>query len=38
MGSSSLTKGRQYLGVTEPISLAGPSESDVIKTKELEKV
>lgn len=27
----------QYLGVTEPISLGGPSEFDYIKTAELEK-
>ena len=26
------------LGITEPISLAGPTEYDVMKTKELEKV
>lgn len=28
----------QRLGITEPISLGGPSEFDVIKTRELEKV
>lgn len=28
----------QHLGVTEPISLGGPTEFDVIKTRELEKV
>jgi poly(A) polymerase len=27
----------QYLGVTEPISIAGPTEMDCIKTRELEK-
>ncbi|MCL7035602.1 hypothetical protein MKW94_000891 [Papaver nudicaule] len=27
----------QQLGITEPISLAGPSEIDVTKTQELEK-
>lgn len=27
----------QWLGITEPISLGGPSEYDVIKTRELEK-
>lgn len=26
------------VGITEPISLSGPSEFDVIKTQELEKV
>lgn len=41
MGSPILnnrSNGQQYLGVTEPISLGGPSEFDVIKTQELEKV
>lgn len=28
----------QRLGITEPISLSGPTEYDVIKTRELEKV
>ena len=28
----------QRLGITEPISLGGPTEYDVIKTHELEKV
>ncbi|KAI0488563.1 hypothetical protein KFK09_028400 [Dendrobium nobile] len=38
MGSSVVAKrGNGYLGVTEPISLSGPTELDVIKTKELEK-
>ncbi|CAA6665454.1 unnamed protein product [Spirodela intermedia] len=39
MGSSSINKRSrgQHLGVTEPISLTGPTESDVIKTRELEK-
>ncbi|KAJ0104502.1 nuclear poly(A) polymerase 1-like [Pistacia vera] len=27
----------QRLGITEPISLGGPTEFDVIKTRELEK-
>ncbi|XP_017247628.1 nuclear poly(A) polymerase 1 isoform X1 [Daucus carota subsp. sativus] len=27
----------QHLGITEPISLAGPTEYDVMKTRELEK-
>jgi hypothetical protein len=27
-----------YLGVTEAISIAGPTEMDCIKTRELEKV
>lgn len=29
---------RQYLGVTEPISLGGPTELDLVRTQELEKV
>ncbi|KAL5189182.1 Nuclear poly(A) polymerase 1 [Glycine soja] len=29
---------QQLLGITEPISLGGPTEYDVIKTRELEKV
>ncbi|KAK1302739.1 hypothetical protein QJS10_CPB12g00288 [Acorus calamus] len=39
MGSPGLNKrsNGQYLGVTEPISLSGPSDFDVIKTQELEK-
>jgi hypothetical protein len=28
----------QHLGVTKPISIAGPTEMDCIKTRELEKV
>lgn len=28
---------QQRLGITEPISLGGPTEYDVIKTRELEK-
>ncbi|CAN6451831.1 unnamed protein product [Victoria cruziana] len=28
---------RQYLGVTEPISLGGPTELDLVRTQELEK-
>lgn len=31
-------KNNGRLGVTEPISLSGPTEFDVIKTQELEKV
>jgi poly(A) polymerase len=27
-----------YLGVTEPISLSGPSEKDILQTTEVEKV
>lgn len=41
MGSAGLnnrSNGQQYLGVTEPISLGGPTEFDVVKTQELEKV
>ncbi|XP_020598321.1 nuclear poly(A) polymerase 1 [Phalaenopsis equestris] len=38
MGSSIVAKrGNGYLGVTEPISFSGPTELDVIKTRELEK-
>lgn len=40
MGSPALN-GRnngQRLGITDPISLSGPTEYDVIKTRELEKV
>ncbi|KAK1324910.1 hypothetical protein QJS10_CPA01g01386 [Acorus calamus] len=39
MGGPGLNKrsNGQYLGVTEPISLSGPSDFDVIKTQELEK-
>lgn len=29
---------QQWLGITEPISLGGPTEYDVIETRELEKV
>ncbi|XP_022137295.1 nuclear poly(A) polymerase 1-like [Momordica charantia] len=39
MGSPALS-GRnngQRLGITDPISLSGPTEYDVIKTRELEK-
>lgn len=28
----------QHLGITEPISLGGPNENDVMQTHELEKV
>lgn len=40
MGSPGLgSRGRgQRLGITEPISLSGPTEYDVMKTCELEKV
>lgn len=38
MGSSVVAKrSNGYHGVTEPISLSGPTELDVIKTRELEK-
>lgn len=37
-GLSNQNNGQQRLGITEPISLAGPTEDDVIKTRELEKV
>uniref|UniRef100_A0A1D1Z565 polynucleotide adenylyltransferase n=2 Tax=Anthurium amnicola TaxID=1678845 RepID=A0A1D1Z565_9ARAE len=39
MGSSTLNNrsNGHHLGVTEPISLSGPTEFDVIKTRELEK-
>ncbi|KAJ1392043.1 polymerase, nucleotidyl transferase domain, partial [Sesbania bispinosa] len=36
-GLSNQNNGQQRLGITEPISLAGPTEYDVIKTRELEK-
>ncbi|KAK7293157.1 hypothetical protein RJT34_16018 [Clitoria ternatea] len=36
-GLSNHNNGRHQLGITEPISLAGPTEDDVIKTHELEK-
>jgi len=42
MGSTGLSNRdigqRQRLGITEPISLSGPTEYDVAKTRELEKV
>ncbi|KAK2451507.1 nuclear poly(A) polymerase [Trifolium repens] len=34
---SNQNNGQKWLGITEPISLAGPTEEDVIKTHELEK-
>lgn len=37
-GLSDQNNGQQRLGITEPISLAGPTEDDLIKTRELEKV
>lgn len=36
-GQTATQSNGQYLGVTEPISLGGPSEFDYIKTAELEK-
>ncbi|KAM5570495.1 nuclear poly(A) polymerase 1 [Rosa sericea] len=36
-GLSNRNNGQQRLGITEPISLGGPSEEDVIKSRELEK-
>ena len=42
MGSPGLSNPKygqqQRLGITDPISLGGPTEDDVIKTRELEKV
>lgn len=42
MGSTGLSNRdigqRQRLGITDPISLSGPTEYDVAKTHELEKV
>ena len=41
MANTGLSNNRnngQRLGITEPISLGGPTEYDVMKTKELEKV
>lgn len=35
---SNRNNGQQRLGITEPISLGGPTDYDVIKTRELEKV
>ncbi|KAL0535559.1 hypothetical protein IC582_029894 [Cucumis melo] len=40
MGSPALcgrNNGQQRLGITDPISLSGPTEYDVLKTRELEK-
>jgi len=37
-GLSNQNNGQQRLGITEPISLAGPTDDDAIKTLELEKV
>lgn len=37
-GLSNQNNGKQWLGITEPISLAGPTEEDVVKSQELEKV
>ncbi|RZC02248.1 Nuclear poly(A) polymerase 1 isoform B [Glycine soja] len=36
-GLSNQNSGQQRLGITEPISLAGPTDDDAIKTLELEK-
>ncbi|KAL2626069.1 hypothetical protein AAZV13_07G089400 [Glycine max] len=36
-GLSNQNNGQQRLGITEPISLAGPTDDDAIKTLELEK-
>lgn len=40
MGSPALSNRNNghRLGITEPISLGGPTEYDVMKTQELEKV
>lgn len=35
---ASVQQNGQRFGITEPISLGGPTELDVIKTQELEKV
>lgn len=37
-GLGNRNNGGQRLGITEPISLSGPTEYDVIKSSELEKV
>lgn len=37
VGSESMDGPPKQFGVTKPISLAGPSEADLIRTKELEK-
>ncbi|CAK9232352.1 unnamed protein product [Sphagnum jensenii] len=36
-GRAGMAANGQHLGVTEPISIAGPTEMDCIKTRELEK-
>lgn len=38
VGSEGLGVAPKHRGVTKPLSLAGPSEADLIRTKELEKV
>jgi len=35
---ASVQQNGQRFGVSEPISMGGPTEFDVIKTRELEKV
>lgn len=35
---ASVQQNGQRYGITEPISLGGPTELDVVKTRELEKV
>lgn len=37
-GRTAMQSNGQHLGVTEPISTAGPTELDLTKTRELEKV
>lgn len=37
-GRTGMQTNGQHLGVTEPISTAGPTELDLQKTRELEKV
>lgn len=38
MAKSNNNNNNGYLGVTEPISLSGPTEKDVVHTQEVEKV
>lgn len=37
VGADALPSPRQH-GVTKPLSLAGPSEADILRTKKLNKV
>jgi hypothetical protein len=37
-GMSKAKASNGYLGVTEPISLSGPTDKDLVQTAEVEKV